>query len=619
MPKLTIGIPTHHDFSGAIFTIQALRLYQDLSECEIVVIDNTVDDNYAMALERQTRSMKEVRYVRFKQQHGPAIAKNQVFENARGDYVMCIDSHVMLPPGAIVRLIQWFDDHPNNDLVTGPLLMNNGNLSTHFREQWRGEMWGVWDYDPQVESNEPFEVWANGCGLFACRADAWLGFHPDFRGFGAEEGYLHEKFRKNGGKVLCLPWLQWWHRFDNPEPRNHAVTRYAKVRNYVLGFQELERDLEEIYNHFVATDIADEELASHLIGEHSVSPNEVNGRPPEQLRAAHQRHKLPLEQWEYLMENPVEHMDPKNDDVTRFYNVFLQDSEDDLNQHFETLKNYAEQSGSIVEVTRRQRSCVPLLAGRPKELTSLIYEQAPLPLNDIPYSERTTQVVASFESVEELPEADMLFVKFPHDVKSAAILERLNLWSKTTSRFIAFHDAAIGYLETVNDAVKEFVESSDWFVVHYDHVQWGLVVLGRQPQDRPERPIYGWPPGFGPGTELKKLLKEMGIEASSRCACNARALQMDQWGVEGCEENFEQVVDWLQTGSDRWIAEVIQDGDEEKRVTWTDKIKKKLQIATSAITSGLAFKLNPLKPYDSLVRESIRRAKLENAKSENDE
>lgn len=50
----------------------------------------------------------------------------------------------------------------------------------------------------------------------------------------------------------------------------------------------------------------------------------------------------------------------------------------------------------------------------------------------------------------------------------------------------------------------------------------------------------------GPGTELKKLLKKIGIEASPNCSCNNRAKKMDEMGIEWCENNIEEIVDWLQ-------------------------------------------------------------------------
>ena len=49
----------------------------------------------------------------------------------------------------------------------------------------------------------------------------------------------------------------------------------------------------------------------------------------------------------------------------------------------------------------------------------------------------------------------------------------------------------------------------------------------------------------GPGTELKKLLKTIGITSSPTCSCNARARKMDENGIEWCENNIDTIVGWL--------------------------------------------------------------------------
>ena len=63
---------------------------------------------------------------------------------------------------------------------------------------------------------EPFEIPMQGLGVFACRKRAWPGFNAAFHGYGGEEGYLHEKFRRTGARCLCVPWLRWMHRFKHP-------------------------------------------------------------------------------------------------------------------------------------------------------------------------------------------------------------------------------------------------------------------------------------------------------------------------------------------------------------------------------------------------------------------
>lgn len=52
-------------------------------------------------------------------------------------------------------------------------------------------------------------------------------------------------------------------------------------------------------------------------------------------------------------------------------------------------------------------------------------------------------------------------------------------------------------------------------------------------------------PTHGPGTELKKLLKKIGITATPNCSCNARARTMDEKGCEWCEANIDEIVGWL--------------------------------------------------------------------------
>jgi hypothetical protein len=51
----------------------------------------------------------------------------------------------------------------------------------------------------------------------------------------------------------------------------------------------------------------------------------------------------------------------------------------------------------------------------------------------------------------------------------------------------------------------------------------------------------------GPGTELKKLLAQIGIKATANCTCNARAREMDAWGIDEAArpERIEEAVGWL--------------------------------------------------------------------------
>lgn len=49
----------------------------------------------------------------------------------------------------------------------------------------------------------------------------------------------------------------------------------------------------------------------------------------------------------------------------------------------------------------------------------------------------------------------------------------------------------------------------------------------------------------GAGTELKSLLKLIGITSSPGCSCNKRAAIMDHNGIDWCKQNLDQIVSWL--------------------------------------------------------------------------
>ena len=249
-PELTIGMATYDDFDGVYFTIQALRLYHDLEDTELLVVDN-----YGCSqTEDFVRGWARSRYILAKEIVGTAAPKDLVFRKATGHAVLCCDSHVLFAPGAIARLKRFYRQNPDcDDLLQGPLVYDDGELmSTHFDPVWREQMWGIWATDERGYDRdaEPFEIPMQGLGVFSCRAEAWPGFHPGFRGFGGEEGYLHEKFRQAGRRCLCLPWLRWMHRFGRPHGVPYPLTVEDKLRNYLLGHAELGLDPAPVLSHF---------------------------------------------------------------------------------------------------------------------------------------------------------------------------------------------------------------------------------------------------------------------------------------------------------------------------------------------------------------------------------
>jgi len=251
---LTIGTATANDYDGVYFTIQSIRLHHPeiLDEVEFLVLDKAPTGPCAEALQDLANWCKNYRYIPYRSAQGTAV-RDLLFREAAGEFVLCIDSHVLFVPGSLARFLEYCKhNRTTNDLLQGPLLSDALEaLATHFSPKWSHGMYGVWALDERGKdaSGPPFEIEMQGLGVFGCRREAWPGFNPRLAGFGGEEGYIHEKIRR-GGRTLCLPFLGWMHRFQRPMGIRYNVSWEDRIRNYLLIYDELGLDPTPVMSHF---------------------------------------------------------------------------------------------------------------------------------------------------------------------------------------------------------------------------------------------------------------------------------------------------------------------------------------------------------------------------------
>lgn len=122
----------------------------------------------------------------------------------------------------------------------------------------------------------------------------------------------------------------------------------------------------------------------------------------------------------------------------------------------------------------------------------------------------------------------------------------------------------------------------------------------------------------GPGTEMKRLLKELSIPAGWCEGCEKRAQSMDTNGVQWCKANRATIVGWLVEAEQKFAADAAKaargDGQEP-----TAKQIAKAQTAQRWRTGWEAAKqlfwISPVDPHGSFVDEAIRRAEAKQADS----
>jgi len=655
--KITFGMACYDDYPGVYMTIMALLCNHDRSLFELAVVDNNPTTKHGENTKHLCNKVGAT-YIPYTAIRGTAAPRNMVFESARTEYVCCMDSHVTLKgsdfatgyPGGVMALYDYFRDNPKTkNMVTGPQVHDSFSVyNTHFNDEWGARMHGRWGQAWECGCRRPgalrftvigqndqaayfglaapqrpvvactcgrelpampfngshqklraagykalgwevldpaFEIPAQGLGLFACRKDAWPGFNPNFRGFGGEEMYIHEKVRRNGGRVMCLPGLPWWHRYGKPEGiAKYPNNLFERARNYVLGRLELGLPYEDVRENMCNTGGLTENLWDYLVKDpinHTSQKDCKDCNSPANTMPTANTSTLPM---------------PVGDTIEEVYEA-LEKMPRDLDQHMKHLRKMASMCQHVTEFSKRRESTVALLAA--PDATVLSYNMEPDPLQAMLSKVAGNRLVLEHRpstEVQSIPETDMLFIDSQHTERRA--LEELRKFGKNVKRFIVFHDThtygmrgedgSVGGLLT---ALTTFIhENPEWFFCFHTSAQFGLTAIARNIEDG-VLPMAFVATGHGPGTELKLLLMDMGITEPPKCDCNTKAKVMDNWGVAGCELRFPTIVQWLKEGQGRW--------------GWTAKFGAGIK----AITSGIAFHVNPLDPIPGLVRLAIERSK----------
>lgn len=547
-PKLTIGMACYDDFEGVYFTTQALRMYHDLSNVELLIVDNKPDSRHGQATKQLIEHKLQprnagARYIAMPSPVGTSAPRQRIFDEARGEYVLCIDSHVLLPAGVIAKLIAWYEANPDSlDLLSGPMVYDTLTVfNTHFNNQWRAEMWGTWGaawkcqcnrkdallfstlplennqmryialddaatpvsfcgscqtqlpqlehagYEPKlmqagytplgINDSDEFDIPGQGLGLFSCRKSAWLGFNPDFRGFGGEEMYIHTKFRQHGRRCLSLGFLKWVHRFARPDGVKYPLQRWSKLRNYVIGHNELGIDLEPLHQHFVKNGLVTENQWNWLLADpvNRDTLAELESKPA--CGAANKS----------LEYDNIKTVDELFDYVAKLPR--------DLDQHLETLAAYAAKCPRVTEFSKRRESAIGLAKGVPQKFTSYNLES-----NDGGYQKlqelftgQMLGVAAQSTDVAEIGECDLLFIDSQHTF--ARLYDELTKFAPAVKRYIILHDTKL-HSEKGEDggpgllvALRKFMqEQPQWSVVYHTNSQYGLTVIGCQSADKPPLP-----------------------------------------------------------------------------------------------------------------------------------
>lgn len=588
-PKLTIGMAHHTDYHGLYFSLQSLRLHhpEAMRDVEIVVVDNSFGSAHSQMAgqllngtfagrsydpsrqvwvdhrpepvqqnDLQQRGLAGVKVVTMEgaADTGTSATRERIFTEATAPAVLVMDCHVMFPPGVIHQLLQWYDTDAGDDLYSGPLLYDTlrghstggpRDVTTHFDDIWRGQMWGTWG-----------KAWRCKCGpdgvhLATVEKHAEGGSVVEFRAL--EKQVPVDRCHQCGEQLPELPWNA--HQVellkagfyplgerDNDPPfaiPGCGLGVFTCRKDAWLGFNEHARGFggEELYIHEKFRQHGRQAICLpwlkwlHRFGRPDGVPypltayNKVRNYVLEflelgmSLDPVHEHFVLqgPLNQaqWEHLVDDPVENVEPPAEDKKcggcgknrRLNKAASLDAiyaelctiKRDLNEHLPALRDLADKCERVTEISKRRESTVAMLSARPARLVSHQLEHDDQTLNRaIKYAKDDGVDVTVFplpqgRSVSEIEGTELLLID--HDHRAAVLRQQLEDLAPKVSRFIVLHDTQT-YGETGTDggpgllpAMRHYMQQNpQWSVISHSTDQHGLTVLGCRDEDKPPLP-----------------------------------------------------------------------------------------------------------------------------------
>jgi glycosyltransferase involved in cell wall biosynthesis len=278
MTMLSIIIPCRGEANLLWFTLQSLA-FDDLDDVEIIVVDNGPSDEVMRVC---LEFGHPVRYVADVAVQSPYYPRNVGASVAKGEWLLFLDAHVLLNPGAIDTIKSRICPgavldgacYPPLSMVHFPVgFRNQKTWYGHYKLTLAKNFWGEWGPTSKgvlTGRSGTYPIGASGIWAFLTRKADWEavgGFNPNFTGYGGGEVYLQLKYWRMGGQVLLDPaiWGVHW-----SAPRTYAANWRDRIRNVgiggtaVVGPSFWKRFEDGLVAHYVSKGVVDAEARTWL-------------------------------------------------------------------------------------------------------------------------------------------------------------------------------------------------------------------------------------------------------------------------------------------------------------------------------------------------------------------
>ncbi len=121
-PAISVIVPVYNVESFVEEAVDSI-ICQDFEDFEVLLVDDcSTDCSSAVCRALADRYPEKVRYFRQPENRGLSVSRNVGLDNARGRYVVFLDSDDAYLPGALVHLYALAEAHPDAGIVCGRMV-----------------------------------------------------------------------------------------------------------------------------------------------------------------------------------------------------------------------------------------------------------------------------------------------------------------------------------------------------------------------------------------------------------------------------------------------------------------------------------------------------------------
>jgi len=201
MAKISVIIPAHNSESTIDIAISAALRQKCRSELEVIVVDDASADGT-----RGVAGKFPVRLIALPKNAGAGAARNRGASSASGELLVFVDSDVYLESGALTRVEEFFEGHPQFSALVG-------NYTAFPTERGACPVYHNFftRYHHQLSDQEIEWFWGALSAIKKDVFDKLSGFSEQYPGASAEDIELGYRLAESGYSIAFVPSLRGAH------------------------------------------------------------------------------------------------------------------------------------------------------------------------------------------------------------------------------------------------------------------------------------------------------------------------------------------------------------------------------------------------------------------------